>query len=407
MELYNYIQNPYDSQAAFNLANWYYDQGQTAAALNFYLRVTEIDDKTALTYESLVRAGLCLRQQGNRIYSMKSFFLHAISICPHKPHAYFLLAQAYEENKEWQECHTISMIGLKQVMGMYTDTSVDLKYPGVYGFQMEIAIALWWMGRIDESLELFLHLNKEVDMLPEHAELVKNNIKMIWGTDDWAVPSYFKPSMELKLDFRQSYKVKKNYSQAYQDIFILTMLDGKREGKYLEIGSHEPIAHSNTYLLEKEFNWKGVSLEIDTNLVSKFNGTRVNKCITMDATIANYNEIMDGRGWGTDWDYLQLDCEPANNTYLALLGIPFDKYRFAVITYEHDHYCDESKIYRERSRRYLKSMGYELVGANISVDEKSPFEDWWIHPELVEESRWKFLRDIDKEVLKAESFLIK
>jgi len=75
------------------------------------------------------------------------------------------------------------------------------------------------------------------------------------------------------------------------------------------------------------------------------------------------------------FEYLQLDCEPAKNTFEALLSIPFDKYRFAVITYEHDWYTDD-KTYRDKSRKYLQMMGYQLVVSNISLDYKSPFEDW-------------------------------
>jgi hypothetical protein len=55
-----------------------------------------------------------------------------------------------------------------------------------------------------------------------------------------------------------------------------------------------------------------------------------------------------------------------------------------VITYEHDYYVDVSRSYREKSRKYLKDMGYELVVANICPRENCPFEDWWVHPDLVD-----------------------
>ena len=35
-------------------------------------------------------------------------------------------------------------------------------------------------------------------------------------------------------------------SQAYQDLFVLKMLNYKRDGSFLEIGSNHPIIHNNT-----------------------------------------------------------------------------------------------------------------------------------------------------------------
>jgi hypothetical protein len=83
-------------------------------------------------------------------------------------------------------------------------------------------------------------------------------------------------------------------------------------------------------------------------------------------------------------DYLQLDIEPPKNTYEALLSIPFDKYKFAVITYEHDDYIDISRSYKQKSREYLQSLGYILVVNDVSPDQNSSFEDWWAHPDLVD-----------------------
>jgi hypothetical protein len=188
-------------------------------------------------------------------------------------------------------------------------------------------------------------------------------------------------------------------------MFVLMALNGKTNGKYLEVGAHEPIVHSNTYILEKYFNWKGVSLEIDSNLVNKFNGIRDNFCLLQDATNANYDKILSDTNWGTDWDYLQLDCEPANNTFKALSQIPFEKYRFAVITYEHDYYCDNTKSYRDRSRKYLESKGYELVVDNISADGKSSFEDWWVHPDLVDKNVLSTIKSITNTTKKSENYI--
>ena len=45
---------------------------------------------------------------------------------------------------------------------------------------------------------------------------------------------------------------------------------------------------------------------------------------------------------------MQLDCDPAITTYNTLLKIPFDEHKFAVITFEHDHYHDEKSEVRKK-----------------------------------------------------------
>ena len=152
-------------------------------------------------------------------------------------------------------------------------------------------------------------------------------------------PRYFKEQFDdLKLKFPGAENIKNNYSQSFQDMFVLTMLEGKKNGVYLEIGADQPKVISNTYLLEKEFDWMGVSFELDGDKVTYFNSIRRNKAICADATDYDYKFLLDERNYPKQIDYLQLDIEPAEQTLEALKKIPFDKYRFSTITYETDVY---------------------------------------------------------------------
>jgi FkbM family methyltransferase len=53
----------------------------------------------------------------------------------------------------------------------------------------------------------------------------------------------------------------KSYSQHNQDINVLKYFNNKRDGFFLDIGAHDGQTLSNTYLLEKEFGWKGICFE--------------------------------------------------------------------------------------------------------------------------------------------------
>ena len=189
--------------------------------------------------------------------------------------------------------------------------------------------------------------------------------------------------INLRFPFEGSETVKKSYAQAGQDLFVLTALNGKRKGIYLEIGAAWPQFNSNTYLLEKEFGWSGLSIESDKKFVNMFNSSdRVNKCIGVDATKLNFASVTDIR----TFDYLSIDCEPPNITYEALLNVFHDNFEFAVITYEHDSY-NGGAPYKKLSREFLISKGYKLIASNISVVFKGKevdFEDWWVLPKLVD-----------------------
>lgn len=231
--------------------------------------------------------------------------------------------------------------------------------------------------------------------------------------NSWQMPTYFtKDKYErLKYKFNGSENIQHNFSQCYQDMFVLTCLDGKREGTYVEIGSGHPFISNNTALLELEFGWKGVSLEIKEYESNLFNSERKNIVAQGDATIVDYEDLFNVTKLGPHFDFLQVDCEPASITFKALKKIPLDKYSFSVIIFEHDFYnhkdetSENSKV-RDASRKYLKKYGYELVVNNISVDDSHPFEDWWVNPNYINEETISKLKSVNVKTKKAENYLL-
>ena len=60
-----------------------------------------------------------------------------------------------------------------------------------------------------------------------------------------------------------------SYSQLGQDLKVLEFYNNKLDGFFIEIGASDGINLSNTYLLEKNHNWKGICVEpIPNNLLS-------------------------------------------------------------------------------------------------------------------------------------------
>ena len=128
--------------------------------------------------------------------------------------------------------------------------------------------------------------------------------------------------------------------------------------------------------------------------------------LSLDALDVDYEQLLSEFSGKRDWDYLQLDCEPSKTTFEILLSIPFEKWKFAVITYEHDHYVDMTGSYREKSRRYLKSQGYELVVNDISPNDNSPFEDWWYHPDLIDQDVLNQMKCVNDRVNNVVKYIL-
>ena len=180
----------------------------------------------------------------------------------------------------------------------------------------------------------------------------------------------------LKVKFDGSEKIERNYSQALQDMFVLSILNGKRNGTYVEIGGYDGIGLSNTYLLEKDFDWTGIALEIEQDKANTYNTQRQNKCLCEDAIAADYKKLFNTYKFPKRIDYLQLDIDPAEQTLNALKALPLDEYRFSVITYETDLYRSDKEIAKE-SREILEGNGYELLVKNVSHIQNT-FEDWYV-----------------------------
>lgn len=196
---------------------------------------------------------------------------------------------------------------------------------------------------------------------------------------------------QLRYKFPGAETIEKNYAQAYQDMFVLSMLNGKKNGTYVEIGAMDGVFISNTYLLESQFQWKGLSVDIDPASKKTFKKSkRKNEVIIQDALTIQYAEVFKKLGFPNQVDYLQLDIEPQAQTLNCLKLMPLDTYRFSVITYETDFYDssvtrEASLKNRDESRAILQSHGYELVVGNVAnTSTEDPFEDWYVDPKVVD-----------------------
>lgn len=369
-QLADFIRDPENPRLNYSLAECYFSMNQYISAVSFYLRAAERGD-TDIAYDSLLQIAQCYSNLKNRDATVEDMLQQAISLKTDDYRAYYKLSKLYEKQKNWASCYFISKLGYSLTSNVY------LKF--------QLSLSSWWTHKADESRALFrdLAFNDWYSLDETHKASVENNLQRLGsGPESQAFTPYFKSQhKDLRLKFNNSDTIQRNYSQVYQDIFVLTALDGKRNGTFLEIGGSHPFKGNNTALLEQSFGWTGFSIEIDENQAKIYKQNRpTTTVLCRDATTVDYKSLLSDYMY---IDYLQLDIEPSRNTFEALLSIPFDDIDFGVITYEHDYYIDRTRSYKNKSRRYLESIGYRLIAGDISPDGKSSFEDWYINPQYI------------------------
>jgi FkbM family methyltransferase len=202
--------------------------------------------------------------------------------------------------------------------------------------------------------------------------------------------------------------VKKSRSQLKQDLFVLSELQFKKNGFFVEFGATNGIDLSNTHLLEKEFNWTGILGEPAKSWHKSLGKNRTSliehKCIwessnielefneTIDpvySTISNFNSSdfhASNRKKGSKYkvktialldllrkynapkviDYLSIDTE--GSEYRILKAFDFNQYQFRVITCEHNYHKNRGKIFH-----LLSSKGYSLKFNGLSK-----WDDWYV-----------------------------
>lgn len=177
--LHNYIMDPSNAENNFELALYYDEIGHTATAISYYLRAAERTNEDLLKYECLLKASICFDRQGSRNFTVKGLLQHAISVCPKRPEAYYLMSLFHEkENKDgnWNDCYMITSIANSVCDDNYTPLRTSVNYPGKYAIDFQRALSSWWCGLCEESRNLFLELKNNPELDEIHRTSINNNL---------------------------------------------------------------------------------------------------------------------------------------------------------------------------------------------------------------------------------------
>ena len=198
-------------------------------------------------------------------------------------------------------------------------------------------------------------------------------------------------------------------AQLSQDAWVLFETRQKQGGFYVEFGAGDGMQLSNTYVLEKRYGWKGILAEPNPVFHDRLRGNRgayvSTKCIagasgetvqfvnttdphfsTMERYVAcdlhaqlratgarvsvetqSLTDLLEEAHAPAVIDYLSIDTEGSELEILK--AHDFGKYRFRLITVEHNHAPNRAAIHD-----LLVSRGYRRKFKHLS-----DFEDWYVY----------------------------
>lgn len=216
------------------------------------------------------------------------------------------------------------------------------------------------------------------------------------------------PDLSEKLKFWLMENLQNSHSQVFQDLFALALTGYQRNGYFVEFGGASGIAGSNTYLLERDFGWRGIisepaityreslaesrKCEIDYRCVFSESGLDIEfleSKTSMLSTIAgfeNNDSLGDDRKIKRRYkvktvtlqdlllehkapahiNYLSIDTEGSEFDILSVFD--FNKFSFDFLSIEHN-----SNIQEQRIEKLLTENGYRRV-----LSRFSRFDSWYV-----------------------------
>ena len=198
----------------------------------------------------------------------------------------------------------------------------------------------------------------------------------------------------LRKSFRKFFLKRFEYSEAGQDIFALNLIG--KNGTYLEVGGFKPKLDSNTYILETQNNWRGITIEFKKELQSLWSSCkeRKNRIYFEDALKFDYKTALEENNLPLHLNYLSCDIDPRDKTFEALKKILKEGLSFDFISFEHDDYTSDES-YHKLVSEYLIPKGYKIAVNNIYPKNKKNkiFETWFVNSKInfepIEFSEWK------------------
>ena len=212
-------QDPADPVINLRTAFLYHEQGQTAAALTYYMRCAERSSDSELSYACLLRAAQCFEAQGHRHVSVRSLIKRALVLLPRRPEAYWYLAKFNEQNSQHADCYMLCVIAQQFCDLQAKPLPVPVGYPGAWALQFQRSISAWWWGLNQESRDGLSSLleNHWWEMDTAHRSALVQNLRRI-GMDRKYFELEYQRACDSPSDINEHLPVLKQLAESVEHV---------------------------------------------------------------------------------------------------------------------------------------------------------------------------------------------
>jgi tetratricopeptide (TPR) repeat protein len=179
--IYALSKDPFDPKLNFDVAVEYEKADQIASAVSFYLRTAEYGKEWGdlYVYTSLLKLAKCFNDQNDRFTTVETCLMQAIGYDPDRPEGFFLLSQFHERQGNWRKAWVYARIGQNIANDDFgfSPLPADVGYVS-YALEFEEAVAAWWLGRKQESIDIFNELLR-LDISDEYRNAIEANLAVI------------------------------------------------------------------------------------------------------------------------------------------------------------------------------------------------------------------------------------
>ena len=191
----------------------------------------------------------------------------------------------------------------------------------------------------------------------------------------------------------------RDFSQQGEAKWVLDTLDYKKNGTFVDIGCATPFFLSNTAVLEMEYGWTGIGVDLEPYSGAYYEHYKEigaypqdiledpklqtwetrskTKVYETNAVSCDYEKMFDENNMPEVIDFLNVDLDPPDVTLDAFKALPHHKYKFKTIIFETDSYrmpmggrleFMTSDEWLSVTRKIITSYGYEFVKQDAQND---------------------------------------
>ena len=163
-------------------------------------------------------------------------------------------------------------------------------------------------------------------------------------------------------------KTIRSYSQLGQDQWVLDQLQHKRSGFFVEFGATDGVLLSNTYLLERHYDWQGILAEPNPNYLASLQTNR--HCIVTDACIAAHTgesvEFVLAKEYGGIRNYISNDKHAQRRLAYAELG---NTIKLTTISLQ-------DFLLQNKAPRSIDYLSIDTEGSELAILQNFPLHQW-------------------------------